>query len=102
MKVLYLAPPARLAEAIAAHSFITEEIDALAQAGVTAYTLTDETSREFRIGQVRVIGMPSPRSYDAMARGLGFATRFPRAAFSRVWKADSPVDALRNVFVESA
>jgi glycosyltransferase involved in cell wall biosynthesis len=56
MKVLHLAPPADRGDALTAHSFIDEEIDALRESGVRCYVLSDVSGRRDVRRGVTVVG----------------------------------------------
>jgi glycosyltransferase involved in cell wall biosynthesis len=58
MRVLYLVPPGRWPEQIAAYSFIDEEIHALAGAGVEPYVLSPAVDSPRWSGTVRLLPLP--------------------------------------------
>lgn len=58
LKVLFLTTPAGGGGALAAQSFIEEEIRAIQNHGVTPYVLTDESSGETTIDGIRLAGLP--------------------------------------------
>lgn len=62
MRVLYLASPRKRPEQITAFSFIDEELEALAAAGVEAYVLSTEVEREHRHRGARLCPVPPARS----------------------------------------
>jgi glycosyltransferase involved in cell wall biosynthesis len=99
---LYLAPPARPADALAAHSFIAEEIQALASAGVGAVVLSDEFEGEKTFDGVRVVGLARRRSLADVAAWLSFAGRFAPTTWRMTTTATDMADTLHAIRVEQA
>ena len=58
LKVLFLTTPAGGGGALAAQSFVEEEIRAIRNYSVTPYVLTDESSGETAIDGIRLVGLP--------------------------------------------
>ena len=59
LKVLFLTTPAKGGGALAAQSFVEEEILAIRGYGVSPYVLTDEIVGETAIDGVPLVGLPS-------------------------------------------
>jgi glycosyltransferase involved in cell wall biosynthesis len=58
LKVLFLTPPAKAGRALAAQSFVEEEIRAFRDFEVEPYVLTDEIAADNVIDGVRLVGLP--------------------------------------------
>jgi glycosyltransferase involved in cell wall biosynthesis len=58
LKVLYLTPPARGGTALAAQSFVAEEIRAIRDWGVQPFVLTDEITGHARLDGIDLAGLP--------------------------------------------
>jgi len=84
VKVLHLAPSARSADALTAHSFIDEEILGQREMGIECHVLSDAlTSRETRHG-VPVHGLPEESVAFKMRRMAALANR---TAHELPWRA---------------
>src|SRR5262245_22578503 len=62
MRVLYLVPQPKQPGRIAAYSFLDEEIESLAAAGVDAYVLSTAVPEDLSVGSVRLLSIDSRRS----------------------------------------
>jgi hypothetical protein len=71
LKVLFLTPPARAGGALAAQSFVDEEIRAIRDFNVRPYVLTDEIS-----GRTMIDGIPT-RRHSTRERGRCFWPHIP-------------------------
>ena len=58
LKVLFLTPPAKAGGALAAQSFVEEEIGAIRDFNVQPYVLTDEIRGRTEIDGVPLVGIP--------------------------------------------
>ena len=73
IKVLYLTPQAGGGTAIAAQSFIEEEIRAIAEWGVIPYVLTSETPERTTRDGIHMVGARHDRSATSILASAGFA-----------------------------
>jgi glycosyltransferase involved in cell wall biosynthesis len=102
VKVLYLVPPARPAGAVAAHTFIAEEMAALARAGIRAYALTDEPTSSRIIDGVELVGVAPARSAASIAGTLAFAARHVAAVTPSVVKSSQARERFHSLRIEQA
>lgn len=85
LKVLFLAPPAKAGCALAAQSFVEEEIRAIREFNVQPYVLTDEIRGRTAIDGVPLAGIPRASLADIPClawRGLTQAS-----LIARLWQA---------------
>lgn len=74
MKVLHLAPPHRTPNTITAHTFIDEELHALADAGITCVTVSDNATERQVIDRITIVPLPRP-SIGSVLGTAGMAIR---------------------------
>lgn len=97
MKVLYLVPQPKRPDRIGAYTFLDEEIQALARAGVEAYVLSSAAPSDGWCGAVRMISADARskpadrlRSVPFLAKALGSAStshmRHPVVGYRSAWR----------------
>jgi glycosyltransferase involved in cell wall biosynthesis len=97
MKVLYLVPQPKRPERIAAYTFLDEEIQALASAGIDAYVLSTAAPADAWCGRVHLISTDARRS---LARRLGAAALVARSGHASLSHASEPVVWYRSAWRE--
>jgi glycosyltransferase involved in cell wall biosynthesis len=75
MKVLYLVPQPKRPDRIGAYTFLDEEIHALAEAGVTAYSLSTLIPSDTMRGKVRLKSVPARGSMGSRLGAAGFLVK---------------------------
>jgi len=86
MKVLYLIPQPKSPERIGAYTFLDEEIQALADAGIEPYVLSTAAPDDAWCGAVRLMSADARTSIARRWAAAGFLTRsVPSASFSHAW-----------------
>jgi|SoiMethySBSTD1v2_1073268.scaffolds.fasta_scaffold01886_3 glycosyltransferase involved in cell wall biosynthesis len=85
LKVLFLTPPARAGGALAAQSFVDEEIRAIRDFNVRPYVLTDEISGRTVIDGVPLVGIP--RGSAAGVAGPTWLGVQHTSLVARLWRA---------------
>jgi hypothetical protein len=72
MKVLYLVPQPKRPDRIGAYTFLDEEVQALAAAGIDAYVLSTAAPADARCGAVRLMSADARTSPSARWGAAGF------------------------------
>jgi hypothetical protein len=85
LEVLFLTPPARAGGALAAQSFVDEEIRAIRDFNVRPYVLTDEISGRTMIDGIPLVGIP--RASAAGVSGPTFLGVRHTSLVARLWRA---------------
>ena len=85
LKVLFLTPPAKAGGALAAQSFVEEEIRAIRDFNVQPYVLTDEIRGRTAVDGVPLVGIPAARLADILCPAWLGMTQVPLVA--RLWQA---------------
>ena len=118
LKVLFLTPPAKAGGALAAQSFVEEEIRAIRDFNVQPYVLTDEMRGRTAIDDVRLVGIPRASvanircpiwlgmTHMSLVARLGQASRNPREIFHALrieaaaarLVADEDIDVIHSHF----
>lgn len=101
LKVLYLTPPAKSAAALAAQSFIEEEIRAIRTTGVTPFVLTDEAPGCILLDGVALEGMETGR-LSSMAGPSRLVARHPRLIAHLARTATPRRDIVHALRIENA
>jgi glycosyltransferase involved in cell wall biosynthesis len=83
MKVLYLVPQSKRVGRLAAYTFLDEEIQALAAAGVQAYVLSTVEPADTWTGNVRVISYAARTSMPQRMGAAAFLARWASSASAR-------------------
>jgi glycosyltransferase involved in cell wall biosynthesis len=104
LRVLYLTPPALGTIALAAQSFIEEEIRAVARCGVDAVVLTDDPIAPVTLDRVELVGMPRGRVSDFPSLALLAARHSSHwRTIARVVRASPrPHDVVHALRIEAA
>jgi glycosyltransferase involved in cell wall biosynthesis len=85
LKVLFLTPPAKGGSALAAQSFVDEEIRAIRDFNVRPYVVTDEIRGQTAIDGVPLVGIPRVRPTDVPSTAWLGLTQMSLVA--RLWEA---------------
>src|SRR5690606_395069 len=91
MRVLYLVPQPKAADRIGAYSFLDEEIQALAGAGIEAFVLSTAAPADADLRGAHLRSAPARRSVRSRLAATGFllrhVARYPRPNLARPLKA---------------
>jgi glycosyltransferase involved in cell wall biosynthesis len=101
LKVLFLTPPAKVGGALAAQSFVEEEIRAIRDFNVQPYVLTDEMRGRTAIDDVPLVGIP--RASVANIRCPIWLGMTHMSLVARLWQASrNPREIFHALRIEAA
>jgi glycosyltransferase involved in cell wall biosynthesis len=102
IRVLYLTPPEPRGAALAAQSFIDEEIRAIREWTVTPFVLSNAIAGRMTCDGINVVNVPRERSSAAFLRSAAFALRRCRGTYKVFTSASSPKEVAHAIRIEEA